>query len=83
MEIKRINNKETRSVVITTHPRKDIRTTREDEKKDVQGKEKNRNITPFVPLSPRLNQCSSRQNQVDEKNFLRRYGSPVQWTASQ
>ena len=78
-----MHNKETRSVVIMTHPREDICTTREDEKKDVQGGEKNRNIIPFVPLSPRLNQHSSRQNQVDEKNFLCRYGSPVQWKMSQ
>ena len=28
----------------------------EDKKKEVVKKEKNRNITPFVPLSPRLNQ---------------------------
>ena len=81
--MKQMDTKETRSVVVTTHPRKDIHTTREDEEKDVRGKEKNRNITPFVPLSPRLNQHSSRQNRVDEKNFLCRYGSPVQQKVSQ
>ena len=41
-----MDNKETRSVIVTTHPRKDIHMTREDEEKDVQGKEKNRNILP-------------------------------------
>ena len=78
-----MNNKKTRHIVIATHTKKNMSTTREHEEEDVQRKEENCNITPFVPLSPRLNQRSSRQNQVDEKNFLHRYGSPVQWKVSQ
>ena len=45
--------------------------------------EKNRNITPFVQLSPRLNQHSIRRDQSERKRYLRKYALPVQQKASQ
>ena len=45
--------------------------------------EKNRNITPFVQLSPRLNQHSIRRDLVEQKRYLRKYVLPVQWKVSQ
>ena len=46
-------------------------------------KEKNCNITPFVQLSPRLNQHSTRQDMVEWKRYLRKYALPVQQKVSQ
>ena len=45
--------------------------------------EKNRNITPFVQLSPRLNQHSIRRDLNEWKRYLRKYALPVQRKASQ
>ena len=55
----------------------------EDEKKKVVKEKKNRNITPFVPLSPRLNQHSIRRDLVEQKRSLRKYVLPVQRKVSQ
>ena len=45
--------------------------------------EKNRNITPFVPLSPRLNQHSFKRDRGERKRYLHKCALPVQWKASQ
>ena len=45
--------------------------------------EKNRNITPFVQLSPRLNQHSIRRDLSERKRYLRKYVLPIQQKASQ
>ena len=45
--------------------------------------EKNRNITPFVQLSPRLNQHSIRWDLSERKRYLHKYALPVQRKASQ
>ena len=45
--------------------------------------EKNRNITPFVQLSSRLNQHSTRWDLVERKRYLHKYALPVQWKVSQ
>ena len=55
MQVEGMYYKKTRDKVVATYPEEDINPMRECKKKDVQEKEKSRNIIPFVPLSPRLN----------------------------
>ena len=50
--MKQMNNKKTRRIVVVTHAKENISTTREHEEEDVQRKEENCNITPFVPFEP-------------------------------
>ena len=45
--------------------------------------EKNHNITPFIPLSSRLNQYSIGREPAERKRYLQKCVSPVQLKASQ
>ena len=45
--------------------------------------EKNRNITPFIPLSSRLNQHSFKWDRGEWQRYLHKCVLPVQWKVSQ
>ena len=75
--------KKERDIVVSAHPKEDVNALGEDEKKKVVKEKKNRNITPFIQLSPRLNQHSIRWDLVERKRYLHKYALPVQWKASQ
>ena len=83
VQVKRMNNKKARDIIVVTHPKRDVSMTREYKKEDVQTEEKICNITPFVPLSTRLNQHASKQDWVEQRKYLHKCGLPVQWKASQ
>ena len=81
--MKRMYYQEYGDVIVPAHPKEDVNVSGEDKEKKVVKEEKNCNITPFVPLSPRLNQHSSRWDQVERKRYLHKCVLPVQRKASQ
>ena len=70
-------------MIVPAHPKEDVNASRIDKEKKVMKEEKNRNITPFVQLSPRLNQHSIRRDLSEWKRYLCKYALPVQQKASQ
>ena len=54
-QVERMDYKKTGDIIVATHPKEDISMMREHKKEDVREEEEICNITPFVPLSPRLN----------------------------
>ena len=70
-------------MIVPAHPKEDVNASRADKEEKVMKEEKNRNITPFVQLSPRLNQHSIRRDLSERKRYLHKCALPVQRKASQ